>query len=179
MKLPKTTHVFNKEAFMKSADAARKAFEDEEIRDKYPELMKQLDDIRTSISTLIASHEELQKRVTELEDGQRTHGDWHLMHDNTVIYTVPKPELCKDYHGYFMGKGNCVWCGKPLPKNEDAEGNIKEEVIKEIENMLPADIDLRPEIKEWTFSKNRDFAEGQQDMLERVKMAIDSVKEDL
>ena len=54
----------------------------------------------------------------------------------------------------------------------------RKELTKEIEMALPSDIDLRKGIKEWTFSKNRDYAEGQQNMLDQVRMAIESVKEE-
>jgi hypothetical protein len=68
--------------------------------------------------------------------------------------------------------------GKPVSQKTTRKAG-RNKVIKEIENVLPADIDLRKEITEWTFSKNRDYAEGQQNMLDRVRMAIESVKEEV
>ena len=70
------------------------------------------------------------------------------------------------------------WYNSDLSDKQELEAirNRYIALIKsEIEKELPKEADVRPEITEWTFNKNRDAAEGFNSCLARVHSALDKV----
>jgi len=50
---------------------------------------------------------------------------------------------------------------------------LVEGIKKEIAKRLPLEADVRPEITEWLWNKNRDHAEGYNEALKNVKKALE------